>query len=91
MIIFMNNISYIINTINKNISDLFERVVKLENKLILYDTDETKISDNEKLELLQDRYDELLYEVNQMKEKINSNIRETNNTDYYESVDVNLN
>jgi hypothetical protein len=87
----MNNISYIINTINKNISDLFERVVKLENKLILYDTDETKISDNEKLELLQDRYDELLYEVNQMKEKINSNIRETNNTDYYESVDVNLN
>lgn len=90
MIIFMNNISYIINTINKNISDLFERVVKLENKLILYDTDETKISDNEKLELLQDRYEELLYEVNHIKGKLNSNIRETNNTDY-ESLDVNLN
>ena len=69
----MNNISYIINTINKNISDLFERIIKLENKLILYDTDETKISDNEKLELLQDRYDELLYEVNQIKGKLDSN------------------
>ena len=87
----MNNISYIINTINKNISDLFERIVKLENKLILYDTDETKIPDNEKLELLNDRYDELLYEINQIKGKLNSNNVETNNADNLESIDVNSN
>ena len=87
----MNNISYIINTINKNISDLFERIVKLENKLILYDTDETKISDNEKMELLQDKYDELLYEVNQIKSKLNSNNVETNDADNLESIDVNSN
>lgn len=87
----MNNISYIINTINKNISDLFERIVKLENKLILYDTDETKIPDNEKLELLNDRYDELLYEINQIKGKLNSNNVETNNSDNLESIDVNSN
>ena len=85
----MNNISYIINTINKNIIDLFERIVKLENKLILYDTDETKISDNEKMELLQDKYDELLYEVNQIKSKLNSNNVETNDADNLESIDLN--